>query len=254
MSQTFTLGIGQSLNNLTLVLLILHVLGDFHLQSDKIAKDKARASWKAFSNHIAIIVALAMLVFLLEPVRELMIILTLAHIALDLLKIASNRLLEKKVKNLELRAFWQSLSYVVDQLAHFAIIIVLANSSLAPTQMFFINRLNHEALLLVLMFVLITKPANVSFKIFFSRFADDLSPTLVQPVAGAGAIIGTMERIITALLLLVNQYAAIGLIFTAKSIARYDRISKSQKFAEYYLIGSLFSILWVVICYMLLFA
>lgn len=64
------------------------------------------------------------------------------------------------------------------------LLIVLANSSLAPTQMFFINRLNHEALLLIFMFVLITKPANVSFKIFFSRFADDLSPTLVQPVAG----------------------------------------------------------------------
>ena len=28
---------------------------------------------------------------------------------------------------------------------------------------------------------------------------------------------------------------------TAKSIARYDRISKDQEFAEYYLLGSLLS-------------
>ena len=35
----------------------------------------------------------------------------------------------------------------------------------------------------------------------------------------------------------------IGLVFTAKSIARYNKISENPAFAEYYLIGSLFSIL-----------
>lgn len=52
--------------------------------------------------------------------------------------------------------------------------------------------------------------------------------------------------------LLLGQYTAIGLVFTAKSIARYDKISKSQAFAECYLIGSLFSIISVLVLYILL--
>lgn len=46
--------------------------------------------------------------------------------------------------------------------------------------------------------------------------------------------------------------AAIALVFTAKSIARYDMISKNQGFAEYYLIGSLFSMISVLVTYALL--
>ena len=38
-----------------------------------------------------------------------------------------------------------------------------------------------------------------------------------------------------------GQYSAVGLVLTAKSIARYDRISKDQSFAEYYLLGTLLS-------------
>ena len=38
-----------------------------------------------------------------------------------------------------------------------------------------------------------------------------------------------------------QQYSAVGLVLTAKSIARYDRISKDQSFAEYYLLGTLLS-------------
>lgn len=52
------------------------------------------------------------------------------------------------------------------------------------------------------------------------------------------------EKIIILILLNVNQYSSIGLILTAKSIARYDMISKDQEFAEYYLIGTLFSLLF----------
>lgn len=50
----------------------------------------------------------------------------------------------------------------------------------------------------------------------------------------------------------MNQYAAMGLVLTAKSIARYDKITKDEKFAEYYLLGTLISTSCVVICKMLI--
>ena len=55
--------------------------------------------------------------------------------------------------------------------------------------------------------------------------------------------IGTIERLIMLVLLSVNQYSAMGFVLTAKSIARYDKITKDEKFAEYYLLGTLVSTL-----------
>ena len=50
-------------------------------------------------------------------------------------------------------------------------------------------------------------------------------------------MIGILERFIMALSLIFGQFASVSLVFTAKSIARYNKISESQSFAEYYLIG-----------------
>ena len=68
----------------------------------------------------------------------------------------------------------------------------------------------------------------------------------------AGRKIGTIERLIMLMFISMNQYAAMGLVLTAKSIARYDKITKDEKFAEYYLLGTLISTACVVICKMLI--
>lgn len=59
---------------------------------------------------------------------------------------------------------------------------------------------------------------------------------------GAGAMIGILERVFTLTLVLLGQYMALGLILTAKSIARFEEL-KNRQFAEYYLIGTLSSML-----------
>ncbi len=50
-----------------------------------------------------------------------------------------------------------------------------------------------------------------------------------------------------------GQFSAVGLAMTAKSVARYNEISENPSFAEYYLIGTLYSILYTVALYCLLF-
>ncbi|MBP3701451.1 MAG: hypothetical protein J6I64_06150 [Lachnospiraceae bacterium] len=57
-----------------------------------------------------------------------------------------------------------------------------------------------------------------------------------------GSVIGKLERLIIALLVLANQWGAIGFVLTAKSIARYKQIGEDKNdFAEKYLIGTLAS-------------
>ncbi|GHT30519.1 hypothetical protein AGMMS49574_10390 [Bacteroidia bacterium] len=55
----------------------------------------------------------------------------------------------------------------------------------------------------------------------------------------AGRWIGTIERIMTVVLVMLQQYTAIGFIIAAKSVLRYND-SKTGK-TEYVLIGTLLS-------------
>ena len=93
-------------------------------------------------------------------------------------------------------------------------------------------------------------PVNQIFHFLFRRFQPEIEIDDAT-IEGAGATFWILERLITGLLLVSQNYAALGLVFTAKSIARYDKISKNSAFAEYYLIGSLFSLLAVLVLYQL---
>ncbi|MCR4439662.1 MAG: hypothetical protein QHJ34_09835 [bacterium] len=65
-------------------------------------------------------------------------------------------------------------------------------------------------------------------------------------VPGAGALIGALERALTVTFVLLGQYTALGLVLTAKSITRFEKL-KNRKFAEYYLVGTLASMLWAIL-------
>lgn len=64
--------------------------------------------------------------------------------------------------------------------------------------------------------------------------------------AGAGHLIGILERTITLILILAGQWAAMALLATAKSVARFDDL-KDRRFAEYYLVGTLTSLLVAIL-------
>ena len=130
-------------------------------------------------------------------------------------------------------------------------LIVIIYSINIDSKEVFVNSNMSNILRLLLFFSIIGKPVNEIFKTFFGRFQvvqDDKS--LVQ---GAGAVVGILERLIMGIFVLTGQFAAIGLIFTAKSVARYNKISENQSFAEYYLIGSLFSMISVLVTYIILY-
>jgi hypothetical protein len=98
----------------------------------------------------------------------------------------------------------------------------------------------------ILSVLLIYKPANIFIQVVLSDFRPAHRDEGSQ-IKNAGRFIGTVERIIMLIFLSLNQYAALGLVLTAKSIARYDKIAKDKDFAEYYLLGTLLSTL-IVIC------
>lgn len=64
--------------------------------------------------------------------------------------------------------------------------------------------------------------------------------------AGAGRLIGILERTLTLILILAGEWAAMALLATAKSVARFDDL-KDREFAEYYLVGTLTSLLVAIL-------
>ena len=68
-----------------------------------------------------------------------------------------------------------------------------------------------------------------------------------QELLKAGSTIGILERVLILILLMFDQYTAIAFILTAKSITRYNKISENPAFAEYYLIGTLSSVIIAVL-------
>jgi len=57
----------------------------------------------------------------------------------------------------------------------------------------------------------------------------------------AGRVIGALERWLIFTLVLHAQYSLVGLVLTAKSIARFRQLEEAS-FAEYYLLGTLYSL------------
>ncbi|MBP2622462.1 DUF3307 domain-containing protein [Streptococcus oricebi] len=231
------------LHNPILVLVLLaHVLSDFQLQSQRMADLKVKRL-PFLILHLGLVCLPLLVLSLIFPSNFLFFFLVwLSHVAIDFLKFHSNAFVQRR--NLEKYAF------LLDQILHFLAIFLL--------YFLLANQKNPQwlqgaasVLQALLFFALIGKPVNIIFKLFFSKYQarEDNQDT----IAGAGAMIGRLERLIMGLSLIFGQYASIGLVFTAKSIARYNKISESQSFAEYYLIGSLFSLISVLVCYGLLY-
>jgi hypothetical protein len=61
-----------------------------------------------------------------------------------------------------------------------------------------------------------------------------------------GRAIGALERALTLTLILLGEYAAVGWIIAAKSLARFKAL-EDREFAEYFLIGTLASFLLAVL-------
>ena len=97
-------------------------------------------------------------------------------------------------------------------------------------------------------------PANIFIQSFLGDYKPKGDETIIKVDNKAGRRIGTIERLIMLVLLSMGQYAAIGFVLTAKSISRYDKITKDEKFAEYYLLGTLLSTLYVIVCRVLILA
>lgn len=239
---------------IVMYLLVIHLIGDYYLQSEGLAQRKKEGLHMVLLHGLLYgLVGLVFTIPLLSlQVLALVMAMAVLHLCVDLVKYYIQGFLVKKRKNTH-----DALVYSLDQGLHLFTILGLAGAYCYQGygfQSFIPGAYSLESILtFVAMMLLVSKPVNVTFRIFFAHVKPEKSQTRVGETYKVGQWIGSMERIMVALLLSVNQYAAIGLVFTAKSISRYNKISEDQAFAEYYLLGTLFSMLATVVIYLSLY-
>ena len=141
--------------------------------------------------------------------------------------------------------FWykknKRLLFFIDQLLHFATILILTPLFLEKSIEF--NILNQDTLLLILCASFLTQPTSIIMKTIFSKWNISKITKGNESLKDAGRYIGILERLLVFTFIIIGQWSAVGFLITAKSVFRFGDLtaSKERKLTEYILIGTLIS-------------
>ncbi|MDR2586713.1 MAG: DUF3307 domain-containing protein [Coriobacteriales bacterium] len=240
-----------------------HLLGDFYFQNEKLAREKNDGSFYALATHSCYYAATMLLITLCfygGSALLLGVALSVIHFLIDWVKmrISSQKVtlcsLKRSTPPTRKKQRSPRCLFFCDQLVHL-ITITLAtvtflsfvDTSHSPLtlwlQCLYENRLQvtlppDKFVQSVVILLLLIRPVNIAIRMLGSKTGNDL---------GMGRYIGILERLIVLILALYGQYSAIAFVFAAKSIARFKKIENEPAFAEYYLMGTLFSALTAIL-------
>lgn len=168
-------------------------------------------------------------------------IIWLLHIILDIIKVKIVESKESKYIHLD----W--ISYILDQVVHFFIIYIISYHEwklIKNDNILSITKYNKNILSLIILIciiILITRFTQFLIqKILNKHFTDNCNKTLAS-----GTSIGIIERLLILFAVIEQSLFTpiIAGIIALKSVTRFEKINKDSKYAEYYLLGSLISLL-----------
>lgn len=99
---------------------------------------------------------------------------------------------------------------------------------------------------LIALWLLTDSGNRLSRLIFALTGLKDATAAEPEPGHNAGRWIGAIERLLVAAAMLTARWEILAAVIALKTVARFRKLDE-QLFAEYFLIGSLFSILWAIL-------
>ena len=218
------------------LILIGHFAGDYLLQPRRLAELKRdKVGYLLLHTVLYMLpVAAAMAFFKSWKVVLAFPVIAASHFLIDLIRQLA--LGKRSTPGRELAFF------LIDQLLHMAVLLFIA----------YLFRFDEPVTwqYLLLCVVICTKPASVLVRYVLNALDCRIKQGRGEECEGdggsAGAAIGILERLIMLIFGFMNLYSAIGLVFTAKSLARFKKFEE-RDFAEKYLVGTLLSMLIVIL-------
>ena len=235
-----------------IIFLLAHILSDFYFQTESLARKK-EDNFKYVFIHSVIygLITLIVAKLICQNIENIYLeIIIISHFLVDAIKY----FLKKK----EFIRKYQKYIFIIDQIIHIAILMILSYFMIKSGEnyrynLMLLNILNivgisiQSIIILIVQILLVHKTTNILIvNIMQSYKPVSKEDDNIKNTKKAGRMIGTIERIIMLFFLLIEQYSSVGLVLTAKSIARYNKISEDKEFAEYYLLGTLLSTICVL--------
>lgn len=216
-------------------LLMVHLLGDFYLQSDRTCAEKVNLGFRSKYLYVHGLLVFILSWLALASLRFwwVALIVALTHILIDGVK-------SKFGGNLR--------NFIIDQLAHISVLAVVTWAILKYfdwEQLGFIPD-DRMFVLVGLAFVICAKPANVFIKTVLQAYSIDNQDKEEESPFKAGSLIGTIERWLILVFVILGQYEAVGFLLAAKSIIRFKDTETNK--TEYVLAGTLISVAIAVAC------
>ena len=241
------------------VLLMGHLIGDFYVQSGKMAAKKKK-DMRVLRKHciyyaLSLLLLCSVVITKEEAIPCLLLILSMGilHGILDLAKIR----MENRTNHR-----YDIFLLLFDQCLH--ITALFGGCYLLGIRGGQYTNLLGKTLALslverevsVLLGILIcAKPASLLVKLVLSKISEETerlhreASNLIKAEYNpqTGSVIGVLEREIIFILGIIGQFGTIGFVLAAKSLARFKQL-EDQQFAEKYIIGTLLSSFLAIIC------
>ncbi len=211
------------MEKLIAVLIAAHLIADFLLQSDWLAKRKGNAGYLLL--HPLIHAAMAYAALQVWACWQAPVFILIAY---SFIGLVSQRLAKGTAR-----------AFVADQT--FYVLCLFALGWLLKTyagQLEF-EGIGYKQLIVVAGFIATVQTSGIFIGKFAKQMMDDNHLTL-DGLLNGGRLIGQLERALIFLFVFIGQPAGIGFLVAAKSILRFEE-AKQQKLAEYVLIGTLLS-------------
>lgn len=227
-------------------LLLGHVLGDFVFQTDRMVRNKAKSHWLIrHAAELTFIHAVFLIPFLTWAAAPLVLGIGALHGLIDRFKGWMEKRSDRPV-----------LHFAADQALHLLVLLLAWNfwpdasgaSWHLPPRSWMTPFLTSAAVVASAYAFVPNGGAAIVGALLRSRSrpASDGPGSVIGNEFAMGRLIGILERTLLLTLVLTDQWGALGLVLAAKSIARF-RDLQERNFAEYYLVGTLASVLVAVI-------
>ena len=214
-------------------LILAHFIGDFLLQPNSWVKDKEIRKGKSIFlyAHILIHGLLVLLIIADFEYYMLALLLMLVHGAIDILKLYAQK--ESNKTN------W----FLIDQILHIISIIVIWFIIIKPPLN--LSRILESSIIWIYVtsILFITIVSGIVMRELMSKWSKALNDSDEESLSNAGKYIGILERIFVFTFVVTGNWEGIGFLLAAKSVFRFGDLkeSKDRKLTEYILIGTLLS-------------
>lgn len=222
--------------SLLLGLLLAHLVGDFLLQCQAWVRSKQRHRHRssAVYLHAAVhtVLALAVILVARQPLPAAMaaaLFIGGTHLLIDIFKSYAPE---------------QVRYFLLDQALHLSVLVavwawlVQPWATMAEAGAWLVRP---EALLVVLTYLVITRPLSIFIALVMHRWSVQVDNR--GTLADAGARIGILERFLVLTFVLAGEMTPIGFLLAAKSVLRFGdlREDRDRKLTEYVLLGTMLS-------------